>query len=54
MALRNDLFKVLIILAVLFVITKYPEQFGNFIFTAIMGLSEVLISKFVNNIHLMG
>ena len=54
MAIRSELIKALIIFAVIILIAKYPEQFGEFISVAFTGLTEMIISKFLGNLILVG
>ncbi|WMT41188.1 hypothetical protein RE628_00770 [Paenibacillus sp. D2_2] len=50
MAIRTDLMKIILLLAVLFLLVKYPEQLGKFCSVALTGFTELLISKFLGNL----
>lgn len=54
MAIRTDFMKIILLLAVLFLIVKYPEQLGKFCTIALTGFTELLINKFIGNLNLIG
>ncbi|WP_315794195.1 hypothetical protein [Paenibacillus sp. BIC5C1] len=49
MALRNDIMKIAILVILIFLLVKYPEQMGKFLSVVLVGFAEILAKQFIGS-----